>query len=166
MGDSFGGTKRLIGKLWGEAKSPLYRNALFIMFNSVAGYGLGGLFIIIIARFYQSADIGFAVTLFSTIAFVATLAVFGLGMALIRYLPETQAVEDRVRPVNAPLPLSGLAALVLAGIFLLVVALFGLELSFVLTQPIYLAAIVLGTLAITLGIILDNAAIGLRRADV
>jgi O-antigen/teichoic acid export membrane protein len=165
VGDDAGGIQRLIGKVWGEVKSPLYRNALFMMFNSIAGIGLGFVFFIIVARVYRSADIGFAVTLFSTISFVATLALLGLGMALIRFLPEMMAAEDRARLLNTSLTLAGLAALLLAGGSLLVIAIAGLDLSFVLAEPIYIVAIVLGTLAITLGSVMDNAAIGLRRAD-
>ena len=163
MGDGLGGSKKAIGRLWGEATTSLYRNALFLMANSVVGQGLGFFFWFFAAPLYAPSDVGFAVTLFSTVSFVSTLALLGLGVALIRYLPESQ---DPAGLINASLTLVGLASLLLIGAFFAVVAVAGLGLSFILANPVYPISIVAGGLAAALGPILDNAAIGLRRSEV
>ena len=163
MGNSLGGTKRVIGRLWGEAKTSLYRNAIFLMANSVVGQGLGFFFWAVVTRVYAKSDIGFAVALFSTVGFVSSLALLGQNVAIIRYLPEA---EDKADLVNVSLTLVGVASVLLSLGFLLVIALFGLELSFVLANPAYPILIVVGCLASTLGPILDNAAVALRRSDI
>ncbi len=162
MGDSLGGTKRLIGRLWGEAKTSLYRNAIFLMATSVLGQGLGFFFWALVTHVYSSSDVGFAITLYSTIAFVATLALLGFNVSLIRYLPE---VEDQDELLNTALTLAGVASLLLGLGFLGVIAVFGLDLSFVLEGPAYPLAILAGVLGAALGPVLDTAAIAYRRAD-
>ncbi|HII41413.1 MAG TPA: hypothetical protein HA326_09390 [Thermoplasmata archaeon] len=163
MGNGRNGVNDLIGKLWGEAKTPLYRNAIFLMANSVVGQGLAFFFWVIVARVYAETDVGYAVALFSTVNFVAGLALLGQTFALIRYLPET---EDRVGLINTSLTLVGLTTILLTGGLLLVLALLGLDLGFVLESPVYPVTILAGALACSLGPILDNAAIALRRSDI
>jgi len=162
VGNGRDGVNELIGKLWGEAKSPLYRNAIFLMANSVVGQALGFFFWVIVARVYADTDVGFAVTLFSTVSFAAALALLGQTVALIRYLPET---EDRIDLINTSMTLVGGATLFLTGGLLLVIALFGLDLQFALENPVYPVTMLAGALACTLGPILDNSAIALRRSD-
>src|SRR5439155_738867 len=41
---------QLVGRGWDQVKSPLYRNAIFIMLTSVIGSGLGFFFWLIVAR--------------------------------------------------------------------------------------------------------------------
>ncbi len=163
MGDSLGGTKRLIGRLWGEATTSLYRNAIFLMMTSVLGQGLAFFFYAAVTRLYSTSDIGFAVALFSTISFVSTLALLGFNASLIRYLPE---VDDRSDLLNTALTIVAIAALLLGAVFLMVIAVFGLNLSFVLQTPWYPIAILVGVLACALGPVLDSAAIALRQSFV
>ncbi len=154
---------RLTLRLWNEAKTSLYRNAIYLMATSVAGQALGFFFWALVTFVYSKPDIGFAVTLFSTISFVGTLALLGLNVALIRYLPE---VDDRADLLNTSLTVVGIASLLLGVAFLGVIAVFGLQLSFVLQSPEYVLTILGGVLACGLGPVLDTAAIALRRADV
>src|SRR6267143_2528009 len=80
----------LVGRGWNQVKSPLYRNAFFIMLTSVIGNGLGFFFWVVIGNTYQKQDAGAAVVLFQTLAFGGTIGNLGLGIGLIRYLPETE----------------------------------------------------------------------------
>ncbi len=162
MGNGRDGINDLIGKVWGEAKTPLYRNAIFLMANSVVGQALGFFFWVVVARTYADSDVGFAVTLLSTVSFVSSLALLGQTYALIRYLPET---EDQIGLVNTSLTLVGLGTVLLTGGFFLVVALAGLDLGFILDNPAYPLVILACALASSLGPILDNVAVGLRRSD-
>lgn len=162
MGNGLDDLNGLIGRLWGEAKSPLYRNAIFLMANSVVGQALGFFFWLVVANVYADSDVGFAVTLFSTVGLVATLALLGQTFALIRYLPEA---EDRVELINTSLTLVGITTLLLTGGFFVVIAVAGLDLGFVLQNAAYPVVILAGALASSLGPILDTAAIALRRSD-
>ncbi len=154
---------RFAQRLWGEAKTSLYRNAIFLMLTSVVGQGLGFFFWALVTYVYSKPDIGFAVALFSTISFVATLALLGFNVSLIRYRPE---VEDQADLLNTALTVVGVACLLLGLAFLLIIAVFGLALSFVLESVAYPLAILGGVLACGLGPVLDTAAIAIRRADV
>ena len=177
------GIRRLVGRAWErarswlyrralfrfalrlghEVKTSLYRNAIFLMANSVVGQGLGFIFWLVVARVYVPDDVGFAVTLFSTVSFVAVLAVLGQGVSLIRFLPEA---ENKAGLVNSSLTIVALAALLLGGGFLLFIAALGLNLSFVLDNFAYPVTILVGAVAASLGPVLDSAAIASRRADI
>lgn len=162
MGNNLGGLQRPIGRIWGEVKSPLYRNAIFLMMNTAAGSGLGFFFWVIMVRVYSTADIGFAVALFSTVSFVASLSLLGFNMSLIRYLPEA---DDKTSMINASLTVAGVGTIVLSLVYLLAIALFGLGLGFVLDSPVYIVGILLGALAVSLGTLFDTVALAVRRAD-
>src|SRR3989442_15935237 len=60
------------------------------MSSSVVGAASGFVFYFIIARFYSVSDLGYAQGVFNTISFLATLALLGLGPALVRFLPSAQ----------------------------------------------------------------------------
>lgn len=162
MGTNRGGIQRPIGRIWGEVKSPLYRNALFLMINSAAGSALGFLFWLIMYRVYDTNDIGFAVALFSTVSFVSSLALLGYNVSLVRYLPEA---EDQVGLINASLTMVGSFAILLGLVYLLVIAVFNLGLAFVLQNPVYLVGILLGSVAAGMGTVYDAVVLALRRAD-
>src|SRR5437870_8624692 len=67
---------RLVGRGWDQVKGSLYRNAIFIMVTSVISSGLGFFFWLVVSIRYQQADIGAAITLFSTLGFVGVLGFF------------------------------------------------------------------------------------------
>ena len=152
----------LVGRGWDQVKSPLYRNAFFIMLTSVIGNGLGFFFWVVIGNTYQKQDAGAAVVLFQTLAFVGTIGNLGLGIGLIRYLPET---EDKTSLINAALTLAGLVSLVLSIVFLVALPLVLPGLAFVLQEPFYIVTIIACAVALGLGPILDSTAIAVRRAD-
>src|SRR2546425_11354388 len=74
---------RLVGRGWDQVKGSLYRNAIFIMLTSVISSGLGFFFWLVVSIRYQQADIGAAITLFSTLGFVGVLGNVGIGIGLI-----------------------------------------------------------------------------------
>ncbi|HEY7587305.1 MAG TPA: polysaccharide biosynthesis C-terminal domain-containing protein [Thermoplasmata archaeon] len=164
MGGLSGSIQRLAGNAWGQVKKPLYRNAFFIMFSSVIGSGLGFFFWLVVARFFKSTnDVGWAVTLFQTVSFVATLGLLGLGVALVRFLPET---EKKVPLVNACLTIVGMGAILLTVVFLVGLPLWAKDFTSILESPAYLIAILVTSVALAFAPILDQVAIAMRRADV
>jgi len=159
-----GRAKEIAGRVWGEVRSPLYRNALYIMAASVIGSALGFFFLLIAARNFSDDDVGFAVTLFQTVAFLAALAHLGLGTATIRYLPET---EEKTPLVNTCLTIVGSGAVILSVVFILGIGVWAPSLSFIWQwPPVYPIAIILAALAIALPAILDQAGYAVRHAEV
>ena len=164
MEETFGWARRIVGDTWRLVKSPLYRNAFLIMLSTVIGSGLGFFFWLVVYRSYENpTDIGAAVALFQTLTFLAALAPLGLGIGIIRFLPES---EEKPALVNTAATICGSVALVLAVAFLLLVSFVLPELSFALGNPLYPAAILLTTVALALPAIYDQASYAVRRADV
>ena len=153
---------RLVGRGWDQVKGSLYRNAIFIMLTSVISSGLGFFFWLVVSIRYQQADIGAAITLFSTLGFVGVLGNVGIGIGLIRYLPET---EDKPALVNAGLTLSGVVTFALSLAFLAVLPVLIPSLAFVLQDPLYILTIVLCSVTLGLAPILDSTSIAVRRAE-
>lgn len=163
MEPSRGRVQRFASAAWQEARGPLYRNAIFLMLSSIIGLGLGFVFTVVVLRLYSEADVGYALTLVNTLGFLSGIATLGLGVGLIRFLPES---DDPAAVVNSALSIVG----VLAAAFSLVFA-FGMpiwlpDLSFVLETPVYIVAILATGMAYAFAPILDQAAIATRRADV
>ena len=157
-----GRVQKLAGRLWGEAKGPLYRNAFFIMLSSVIGIGLGFFFWVVFYRVYRPADAGYGLTLLQTVTFLSGFAHLGLGVGIIRFLPET---DDRNALVNSCLSISGLLGGILALAFVLGAGLWTPELAFI-QRPVYVVLIVLTGMAYSFAPILDSTVVALRRADV
>jgi len=153
---------RLAGRMWGEVKGPLYRNALFLMLSSVIGAALGFFFLLVVTRVYADTDVGAALTLISTIGFLAAVATLGFGIGLIRFLPGT---ADRPALVNESLSIAGVLALVLALVFALGVNVWAPTLDFILETPIYVVLIAITAMGYAFAPILDTAAVAARRAD-
>ncbi len=143
--------------------SPLFRNAFLIMSSNAIGSVLGFFFWLIVARFYSTTDVGYAVALIQAISFLGALSTLGLGTAIIRFLSET---ERKTSLVNTAATIVGLGALILAAVFAIGIGLWAPELSFIQGNPVYLAATLVATVAIALAIVYDQTSYAIRRADV
>src|SRR5439155_7360387 len=152
----------LVGRGWDQVKSPLYRNAIFIMLTSVISSGLGFFFWLIVANKYAKEDLGAAVTLFQTLGFIGALGNLGIGIGLIRYMGET---EDKGKMINAGLTLCGVVTLALCLFFLVLLPVILPDLAFVLNDRLYVLTIIVCTVALGLAPVLDSVTIAVRRAD-
>src|SRR5207249_10092795 len=94
---------RFVGRAWDQVKSPLYRNAFYIMLAYVVGQALGLAFTVVAYRFYTSNDAGSAIAMLNTLTFLAGLATLGMPVALLRFLPE---VDSPAALVNSVVPVS------------------------------------------------------------
>ncbi len=154
----------IVDRAWGEVKSPLYRNALYIMSASIIGSALGFFFLVIATRFYRETDVGYAAALFQTVSFLAALAHLGLGTAIVRYLPEN---KEKTPLVNTCLTIVGTASVVLSVVFILGVQVWAPSLDFIWQNfPVYPIAIVIAALAVALPAVLDQAGYAMRHAEV
>src|SRR5438046_9476598 len=79
----------LVGRGWDQVKSPLYRNAIFIMLTSVISSGLGFFIWLIVANKYAKEDLGAAGTLFQTLALIGALGNLDIWIGLICSTGET-----------------------------------------------------------------------------
>jgi len=154
--------QQLLNQGWGLATAPLYRNAIFIMSSSVVGAASGFVFYFIIVRFYSVSDLGYAQGVFNTISFLATLALLGLGPALLRFLP---SAEDKAATINTCLTLTGLVAIPLTIVLMAGIEFWLPSLDFILSSPVYWVLILLTTLSLTFAPVLDQSGLAIRRAD-
>src|SRR3989441_9550226 len=157
-----GRVQQLLSQGWGLAMAPLYRNALFMMSSSVVGGASGLVFYFLIARSYSANDLGYAQGLFNTISFLATLALLGLGPALVRFLP---SAENKAATINTCLTLTGLVAVPFTIVLMAGIEFWLPSLDFILSSPVYWILILLTTLSLTFAPILDQSGLAMRRAD-
>ncbi len=163
MDDARQRMQRLVGRAWDEARSPLYRNAFFIMLASLIGAPLGFVFLYVVIQTYNLTDAGYAATMVNTITFLVGIGSLGLPIALIRFLPES---DDPPALVNTSLSIAGALSAVLALVFVLGLGIWAPNLRLIFDNPVYLLIIPLTAIAYAFGPVLDQAAIGIRRADI
>ena len=154
----------LVKEVLEDIRSPLYRNAIYLLLNTLLVAGAGILFWVIVARLYpDEAQVGQALILIGIVAFVATLAQLGFGVGLIRFLPRSR--RDKGRLVSTCLTISALVALALSAVLLLTLDVWfpgGQDpLSVALLVPIFLLLAVFGVS----NPIVDNTFVAGRRAS-
>jgi len=155
--------QRLVGRAWDEARSPLYRNAFFIMLASLIGSLLGFAFLYVVYQTFDLTDAGYAATMVNTVTFLVGIGSLGMPIALVRFLPES---DDPTALVNTSLSISGVLTAALALVFVLSLGFWSPNLLVVFGHPEYLLIIPLTAMAYAFGPVLDQAAIALRRADI
>src|SRR3989475_11362143 len=117
---------RFVGKAWDQVKSPLYRNAFYLMLAYLVGQALGLAFWVVAYRFYFPNDAGYAIAMINTLTFLAGAATLGMPVPLIRCPPDT---DNPTAPMNSALTVSGAVVFVLS-------------LGFIVGVPIWAAGIV------------------------
>ncbi len=141
--------------------TPLYRNAIYLMVNSVVVGFLSFLFWVVVARFYTEANVGYSAAIISAATLLATLSLFGFNASLIRFLPQSPKPQDLI---NSCLTLCGITSLVVASIFLASVRLWSPSLVFVRENVIFATTFIILTLILTLSGIVCTIFIASRRA--
>ena len=145
-----------------QVKTPLYRNAFYLMLAYAVGVAGGLLFWVVAYRFYSSNDTGFAIAMLNTLTFLAGVATLGMPIALIRFLPES---DNPTALTNSVLTVSGGIVFVLSLVFIIGLPVWAPGLVVQFWRPEYVPIIVLTGIAYTFGPVLDQAAIAVRRAD-
>jgi len=153
---------RLVGKAWDQVKSPLYRNAFYIMLAYVVGQVLGLAFWVVAYRFYMPNDAGYAIAMVNTLSFLAGVATLGMPTAIVRFLPET---DDPPALVNSVLSVSGGIVFALSLVFTVGLPIWAPGLVVQFWRPEYVPIVILTAMAYTFGPTLDQAAVAVRRAD-
>jgi O-antigen/teichoic acid export membrane protein len=87
----------------------LYRSAGYFfgmnLFASITGF----LFWALAARFYSSAQLGYAITLVAMMGLLSTLSALGLGFGLMRHLPKVNDAKKSGELITSALVLTGLS---------------------------------------------------------
>ena len=118
---------------------PLYKNSLFNMAGTFILGGLGFVFWIIIARLYNTEQVGIATTLISIMALLSSLTLLGLASTLMRHLPKSIHKNELI---NSSFVLVMLASLLVSTIFLLGLHIFSPKLMFVQSNLFYIISFI------------------------
>ena len=148
-------------KIYTEIKSPLYKNAGYIFINTVVTNGLGFIFWLVVAWYYTTNEVGFASAIISSMTLLAILGTLGFGIAMVRFLPNS---DDKNSMVNSFFTISSLFTILLSLIFLLGLSIWAPKLTLIFDNLIYAVIFILFTLAYMLTLLLDQAFISMRRA--
>ena len=143
-------------------RNPLYRNSFFLLANTVLTSGLGFFFWMLVAHFYNVADVGTAAAVISAVNLLSILSLVGLGDAIIRFLPSS---EKPTEMINSCITLSAACAVALAAIFIAGMGLWSPALIFIRGNTITLVAFILLILVWTASSITDTVFIAGRKAD-
>lgn len=156
------GTLTTWQRLRQRLRVPLYRNALYLMmdFASLAAFAM--VFWILSARFYSTADVGFAAAALSAVRLIAQLAMLGLDVAIIRFLPASNSGSNSM--VNSCLTISGISSVLISLIFVVGLSFWAPALLFLREDPVLLVAFVAVALSFTLISLLGRVFVALRRA--
>jgi len=143
-------------------RTPLFTNA-FYLWGNVAGAALGGfVFWALVARLYDADEVGLGTAALSIVTLLAMLSHLGLGMGLIRFLPESG--EGGPRLANAVFTISAIGAVVSSFVFLVGVPLWAPSLGFLREQPLYFLAFISFAAAATLSFTQMQAFLAIRKA--
>ncbi|MFQ6129171.1 MAG: lipopolysaccharide biosynthesis protein, partial [Thermoplasmata archaeon] len=158
-----GGLASFIKQFFKDMRTPLYKNAIYLMANTVANNVFGFFFWMVVAWFYPVSDFGLAAALISAVALIAAFSRVGLEVGLIRYLPEAGEKESSM--INSAFTITGGLAVVIAIIFLAGVGFWSPALDFLLDNLFFVVSFVLFTVFLAFMPLMDNVFVAKRRAE-
>ncbi len=140
-----------------QAAVDVVRNAVALMFSTVASAGLGMLFWVVAARLYDVDDVGRAAAAVSAITLLGGLAQLSLHAVFIRFLPT--AGEATGRFIGVSYFASGSVAIILAVAFYVLMP----SARFLPPGPVALGAFSLAVVAASFSGLQDSVLTALRR---
>jgi len=142
--------------------TSLFTNAFYLWGNAAGAAVAGFVFWALVARFYNADEVGLGAATLSTLTLLAMFSHLGLGMGLIRFLPESGARGPRL--ANAVFTASAVGAVALSIVFLVGVPLWAPRLGFLREQPLYTLAFISFVVASTLYVVQTYTFIAIRKA--
>jgi len=143
-------------------RTPLFTNASCLWVNAAGTAVAGFAFWALVARLYDTDEVGLGSAALSIVVLLATFSHLGLGMGLIRFLPESGTRGPRL--ANAVFTTSAAGAVVSSFVFLVGVPLWAPSLDFLREQPLYMVAFISFVVAATLYIVQTHAFVAIRKA--
>jgi len=151
-------SKESIKKLY---KVSLYRNAGYLMLNSIIGAVLGFIFWILAARFYSISEVGFASALIAAMGLINSSSLLGFNIGLVRFLPDEQ---DKKGMINSCFTTICICSIVMAIVFVLGTPFWSPALSFLVKDFKFLLTFVVFTTVISLFMLQGRIFVALRSA--
>lgn len=145
-----------------SARNPLYRNAFFLLSNTVFGAGLGFFFWVVVARFFTTGEVGVAGAVISAMNILSLLSLLGFNAAIIRFLPRA---EKPVLFINTCLTVSGIASAVVAVVFFIGIDWWSPALSQLKSNPFIILAFISLIVVWTETSLTDSIFVAGRRSD-
>ena len=139
---------------------PLFKNAYHLIFGTGIYSALGFIFWIIAARFYDPATVGITSAILSVLNLFAIVAELGLGIALIRFLPD--AGKDENSLINTCFTVSSLCSVLLAIVFILGLPVWGPAFIPLFVSPVFSFLFIAFSIIFTLLPLLWNIFLGKR----
>jgi O-antigen/teichoic acid export membrane protein len=143
-------------------RTPLFTNAFYLWANAAGAAVAGFAFWALVARLYDADEVGLGSAALSIVTLLAMFSHLGLGMGLIRFLP--QSGEGGPRLANAVFTTSVVGAVVSSAVFLVGVPLWAPSLDFLREQPLYALAFIAFVVAATVYVVQTYAFIAIRKA--
>lgn len=140
---------------------PLYTNALYLVADMATTALLGFVFWIVVARFYSTADVGFATAIISAATFLATLSYLGFEASLIRFLPSADRPD---KLLNTSFTLCGVVGLLLGTLFLLGLPLWSPALGFIRGNAVSCVVFIILVGLLTLSGLVGSSYVAQRQA--
>lgn len=144
-------------------RDSLLRNSLFIMLTTVVNSGLGFVFWVLAARLFTADVVGLIAAIVAASTMVMLLASLGVGGTLIQSLPEQGKSAGWSRTFWAGMAIAVGTSLAIGCAALVLLPLMVGQLA-VLDSMQYATVFVVGTVALTAGMILDYVFIAERAA--
>jgi len=119
--------------LWARIYSiSLYRNAVYLMLNSVVGAATGFAFWVLAARLYPTAEVGLLSAIIAAMSLINTFSLFGFNVGLTRFLPEE---ADKRAMANTAFTAVAVSSTVLSAVFIAGTPFWSPALSFLRDTP-------------------------------
>ncbi|HEY76496.1 MAG TPA: glycosyltransferase [Thermoflexia bacterium] len=147
-----------VGRILGQ---PLFANAGYLMGVSLVGSLVGFLFWGLAARLYRPEEVGAASAVLSAVALVSGIAGLGMGMGLVRFLPEARSPG---RLLNTAFTFNVVTALVVAGVYLAGLRFWSPSLMVLTRNGLYTVGFLAYAVAATLGTVVRMAFVARRLA--
>lgn len=140
---------------------PLYKNALFNMSGTFVLGGLGFVFWIVVARLYNTEQVGIATTLISIMTLLSSFTILGLGSGLMRHLPKSSRKNELI---NSSFIIVMLVTIVASIVFLLGLPVFSNKLLFIRSNILYAILFILFVIIGSWNPLLENTFMAFRSA--
>lgn len=137
-----------IQQFFKDLRTPLYKNAIYLMMNMALGSGLGFFFWIIVARYHSPHEVGLAAAIIPIMVLIGILSNFGFEFGLVRYLPSSG--EDSGTMINSCFTISGLAAICISFVFLMGLGIWSPALLFVRENWIFFLSFIVFSVVFSL----------------
>ncbi|TET91160.1 MAG: hypothetical protein E3J35_04085 [Methanomassiliicoccales archaeon] len=137
-----------IKQFFKDLRTPLYKNALYLMSNTALASVVTFFFWMIVARYYNPSQVGVAAALIPLMALLGILSRFGFEMGLVRFLPSSG--KDSKAMINSCITITTLAAILISLVFLVGMDIWSPALLFIREDWVFLLSFIVFSVAFAL----------------